>query len=65
MITEWILENTEKNRRVYCETRAQAAEKCKFLYPDTYPLIYIKQGRTFKDFDDFIENRNYHKTSKT
>lgn len=62
MIKEWIFENTEGPKRVYCSTRAQAAEKCRFLYPNTYPFVHIVEGKKFKDFDDFIENRNYYKT---
>ena len=58
MINEYLFYNqNELLKRVYCSTQKQAYEKLKFLYPNSYFLVEIKRGRSFKDFDDFIENR--------
>ena len=58
MINEYILKNAPNNKKVYCETKEQAFEKCKLLYPNTYYFIQIIKNRSFKDFDDFLENKN-------
>lgn len=51
-------------KRVVCSTLNQAFEKLKFCYPNTYFFILIEKGKKFKNFDDFLENRNYHKNTQ-
>lgn len=50
-------------KRVVCNNRKNAYEKLKFMYPQTYIFILIEEGRKFLNFDDFLENRNYHKNT--
>jgi hypothetical protein len=60
MINEYIISNWDKTiiKKVYCSNEKAAFEKAKFLFPKSWTMIdSIKKGRTFKNLDDFIENR--------
>ena len=60
MLHEFTITNWDKTiqKRVYCSTRKKAFEKAKFIFPKTWSSIHeIKKTRTFKNFDDFLENR--------
>ena len=65
-MTEWLLLSANEQgsnvviKRVYCDTKEQAAAKVKFLFPDLWFAVKVVKGVTFKNFDDFEKNRKYY-----
>ena len=61
MINEYFIKNWDETvtKKVFCTNKEQAFEKAKIIFPRSWMMINsIKKGRSFKNFNDFLQNRN-------